>query len=71
MKSLQEIISVFVGEEQVAKIDLGDPRQAAADEILDAGLRRSGHCDGIAIAAQTGVDPQDVNLSDRPSCPIF
>jgi hypothetical protein len=58
---------IFVSQEQVKKTDFGNPRQISADDVFDAGLGGRGHGDGVAIAAQAGVDPKDV---DRLRCGI-
>ena len=39
----------------------GRPGQGAERDLLDAGLRRAGQGDRVAVAAQPGVDPQDVD----------
>ena len=44
--------------------DLRDPGNAAQHEILDARLGGRGHRDGVAIAAEAGRDPEDVDLGD-------
>ncbi len=47
--------------------DLGKPRKGPQHNLLDAGLHRGGERDGISVAAQAAVDPQDVN--HRFFCP--
>ena len=41
--------------------DLGQARQGAERDLLDAGLGRGGQRDGVAVTAESGVDPQDVD----------
>ena len=43
---------IFVSEEQVQRVDFGNPRQSSENEILDARLRRRSHRDRVAVAAQ-------------------
>jgi hypothetical protein len=39
-------------------------------EIFDARLRRGSHGDGIAVAAQSGRDPEDVNFLAHICCRV-
>ena len=41
--------------------DLGQPGQGTESDLLDARLRRRGQGHGVAIAAQPGIDPEDVD----------
>src|SRR5580704_12086899 len=58
VESVEKLVTVFVSEKQVVKIDLGNPGKCSQHEILNARLRRRGHRDGVAVAAQAGVDPK-------------
>ncbi len=40
VEALQKFVAVFVGEEQIVKVDFGNPRQIAEHQIFDARLRR-------------------------------
>ena len=44
------------------KMDLRYAWDTAQDEIFDARLRRGSHGDGIAVAAESGCDPENVNF---------
>ena len=41
--------------------DLRQPGEGAQGDLLDAGLGGRGQRDGVAVAAQAGVDPEDVH----------
>ena len=45
----------------------GRPGQGAEGDLLDARLGRRGQGDRVAVAAQPGVDPQDVDRRSRPA----
>jgi len=42
-----------------------NPRYCAANDIFDAGLRRSRHRNRIPVAAQSRGDPKDIDFGDR------
>ncbi len=46
------------------QVDLGQPGDGPQDDVLDARLGGGGDRDRIAVAAQPGRDPEDVNLLD-------
>src|SRR6476660_241751 len=64
MKMGDEVIAVLAGEKQIVELDLGQPRNRAEHQILDAGLCGRGHRDGVTVTAQAGAEPQNVQLRD-------
>ena len=50
------------------KMDLRYAWDTAQYEIFDARLRRGSHGDGIAVAAQSGRDPEDINFRADICC---
>jgi hypothetical protein len=67
MKAAHKFVAVFVGEERIMEIDFGYPGNAAADNILNAGLRGGRHGDGIAVAPRAGGNPEHIDFGDRLS----
>ena len=65
MKRLQEFVAVFGGQEGIMKVDLRDPGNSAEHDFLDAGLSRGGHRDGLAVAAESSGDPENIDLLNR------
>src|SRR5271167_4292778 len=65
MKGAQEIVAVLIGEERIVQSHFWNPRKGSENQIFDAGLRRCGHRDGVAIAAEPGCDPEHIHLRDR------
>ena len=65
MKELEELVAVLVGEHGVVQVDLRQPGNGAQDDVLDARLRGGGDRHRVAVAAQAGRDPEDVDLGDR------
>ena len=68
VEALQKFVAVFVGQKEIVKVDLGNPRQVAENQVFDAGLRRGRDRDGVAVTTQSGVDPEDVDFFDRSCC---
>ena len=50
------------------KMDLRYACDTAQYEIFDARLRRGSHGDGIAVAAEPGRDPENVNFCIDTCC---
>ena len=50
------------------KMDLRYTWDSARYEIFDARLRRGSHGDGIAVAAEPGRDPENVNFCKDTCC---
>ena len=65
VEKLDELVADFGGQKRIVQGDARGPGQRAAQQVLDAGLGRAGHRDGVAIAAQTGGEPQDGDLGCR------
>ena len=65
----QEVVAVLVGEERDCEVDPGNPGKPAEHQVLELGLRRGGHGDGVAIAAETGRDPEDIDSVTQGRCP--
>jgi hypothetical protein len=68
VEKLDKILAIFVGQELVMKMDLRYAWDTARDEIFDARLRRGSHSDGIAVAAETGRYPENVNFCKDTCC---
>ena len=68
MKKLQEVVAVFIRQHGVMQTHLGQSRQGAEKQVLDARLGGGRDGDGVAVAAQAGRDPENVDLfqSGRP-----
>ena len=54
----------LVGEHRIVQVDLGQAGDGAQQHIFDAGLRCRGDRNRIAVTAQAGRDPEDVDLRD-------
>ena len=61
---LHELVAVLVGEHRVVEVDLGQPGNRPHQHVLDAGLRGGGDRHRVAVTAQAGRDPQDVEFLD-------
>ena len=59
---LHEVVAVFVGEHRIVQVHFGQAGDCAQQHIFDAGLGGRGDRDGISVAAESGGDPDDVNL---------
>ena len=53
-----------VGQHAVVQVDLGQAGNGPHDDVFDARLGGGGDGDRIAVAAQAGRDPEDVDLLD-------
>ena len=53
--------SAFEVDQRPVHRDLRETGEGAEGDLLDARLGRGGEGDGIAVTAQPGVDPQDVD----------
>src|SRR6266849_1474095 len=51
--------------ERVMESYFRNPRYCAANDIFDAGLRRSRHRNRFPVAAQSRGDPKDIDFGDR------
>ena len=51
-------------QERIVEVHLGYPRHGAEHDVLDAGLSGRGHRNRVAVAAEAGGDPQDVDLGE-------
>ena len=63
---LQEVVgpadrAALEVDERPVDRDLREPRQGAEGDLLDARLGGCGQGDGVAVAAEPGVDPQDMD----------
>ena len=59
---LHEIVAVFIGQHGIVQVDFGEPRDGSQNNVFDAGLGGGGDRNGIAVAAQAGGDPKDMNF---------
>ena len=62
----EEVVAVLVGEHGVVQVHLGQAGDGAEDDVLDARLGGGGDGDRVAVAAQAGGDPEDVDLLGQP-----
>src|SRR5262249_18176941 len=60
----QEVVTDLVSQHGIVQVDLGQTRDGAQDDILEAWLAGSGSGDRVAIATQSCGDPEDVYLTD-------
>jgi hypothetical protein len=65
VEPLDEAVDAAVGaalevEQRPVQGDPGQPRQRADHQLLDARLGRGGQRDGVPVAAQPAVHPEDV-----------
>ena len=60
-----ELIPVFVREKGIVELNLRSPRQAAGNDVFDAGLRGASHRDGVSVATETSGQPQNIDRIDR------
>ena len=63
--SVEEIVADGISEDRVMEVDLGDARNRAQNQVLDARLGGGGHGDRVAVTTQPGGDPEDVDGGDR------
>ena len=54
---LHEVVAVFVGEDGIMQVNLGQAGNCTEQDIFNARLRGRGNGDRISIATQTGCDP--------------
>src|SRR5208283_3665282 len=64
-KGLQKLFPIFESEKGIVEMNLGNPRQGAENNVLDARLGCSGHSDGFAVAAEASGDPENIQFRDR------
>jgi hypothetical protein len=71
-KEADKFVAVFVGEKGIVKMNLGNPRECAENDVLDARLRSACHRNRVAVASEPSGEPQDVHLGDwfRPTWQI-
>ena len=78
---LDEVVGALLGaalevDQRPVHGDLGQPRQGAERDLLDAGLGRGGQCHRVPVAAEAPVHPEDMydwllrglGHSATPSC---
>src|SRR5580704_1745187 len=65
VEGLEKIIAVGLGKKWIVERDFRNPGNLAEDDVFDAGLGGSSHGDGVAVTAQAGGDPQNVELGYR------
>lgn len=61
VKTVDELIAHLVGEDRIVDTQGRHARQRPGAQILDCGLRRGCQSDRLAIAAEAGRQPQDVD----------
>ena len=64
IERLDELVANFVRQNGIMEVHFGEARNGAQQNIFDAGLRGCGDGNRIAITAQTGGYPDDVNFGD-------
>ena len=65
MKDFDEIVSDSVVEKRVVKPDSRDAGDGSEHYVFDAWLGCGGHCHRLAVAAETGGDPENIEFSNR------
>jgi hypothetical protein len=55
----EHVVTVFGCEKGIVEPDFGNPWDRATEHILDARLRRPRHGNRIAVATETGVEPEN------------
>jgi hypothetical protein len=58
----EKIVPILIGEKGIVKMYLWNPGQASEHNVFDARLGGSGHGNRIAVAPQSGGNPEDVNF---------
>jgi hypothetical protein len=61
---LHEIVAVFIGQDWIVQVDFGEPGMAPRMTSSMLGWVAAVIGYGIAVAAQTGGDPKDVNFGN-------
>src|ERR1700683_5271278 len=61
---LQEIVAIFIGEYRVVQMDARQSGDRAQQNVFNAWLRGGSNGNGIAVAAKTGGDPENMNIRD-------
>src|SRR5207247_2049857 len=56
-----QLVAVVVVEQRPVQDDLGKAGEAALDDLLEARLHRRRERHGVAVAAQSGIHPDDVD----------
>jgi hypothetical protein len=64
METFHKIVSILDSEKWIMEMDLGNPRQASTDNVLDTGLCGCRHRDCVPIATQAGSYPENVDLRE-------
>jgi hypothetical protein len=62
----EELVAVLVGQDLIVQPEARHAGNRPEHQVFQARLRRGGHGDGVAVAAQTGRQPDDVDLLERP-----
>src|SRR5207249_4554808 len=57
-----KIVAILVGKERIVEADFRNPRQCTQHKVLDTGLCRTCHRDGVPIATEAGGQPKNVDL---------
>lgn len=64
-QGVYEVITHFIGEKWVAELHSRDTRERSLHEVFDTGLGGACHRDGLAIATESGRDPENFQLFER------
>ena len=67
MEMPHEFIAIFNCKERIIEIYFRNPRKGPTDNVLDARLRGSRHCDRISIATEAPSHPQNIDLRNGHS----
>ena len=65
VETLHELVAIFNRQEGIEEVDFGNPGQGAAYDVFDAGLGSRRHGDRVAVASQSGGNPEDIDFGDR------
>jgi hypothetical protein len=62
VKVADELIAIFVSEECIVEIYLGNPGKGTHNNVFDTRLHCRGDRNGVPVATQPRIQPQDVDL---------
>jgi hypothetical protein len=65
IEKLHKVVAVLVSEHGIVQINLGQSGDGSEQHILDAWLLRRRNGDAVAIATETGRDPENVDFLYR------
>src|SRR5207248_3197655 len=68
VEELHELITYFVSEDGITKIDFWDARNHAPDDIFDAWVGSGSHGNCVAITAESSSEPENIDFLDCFGC---